>query len=75
MARRKVKNGEKSPRGNVLPDQFQTAALFSPFFTFLRAMFFRLFGLSLAPTLCPWVSEDEYYNNHSTNINFPFLLK
>ena len=32
--------------------------LFSPFFTFLRAIFFRLFRLSLAPTICPWVSED-----------------
>ena len=26
MARRKVKNGEKSPWDNVLPDQFQTVA-------------------------------------------------
>ena len=34
--------------------------LFSPFFTFLRAKFFRPFRLSLAPTLCPWVSEDGY---------------
>ena len=33
--------------------------LFSPFFTFLRAIFFRPFRLSLAPTICPWVSEDE----------------
>ena len=33
--------------------------LFSPFFTFLRAKFFRLFRLSLAPTICPWVSKDE----------------
>ena len=31
---------------------------FSPFFTFLRAIFFRSFRLSLAPTICPWVSED-----------------
>ena len=31
--------------------------LFSPFFTFLRAIFFRPFRLSLAPTICPWVSE------------------
>ena len=33
-----------------------------PFFTFLRgllrALFFRLFRLSLAPTICSWVSED-----------------
>ena len=32
--------------------------LFSPLFTFLRAIFFRPFRLSLAPTICPWVSED-----------------
>ena len=32
--------------------------LFSPFFTFLRTIFFRPFRLSLAPTICPWVSED-----------------
>ena len=32
--------------------------LFSPFFTFLRATFFRPFRLSLAPFICPWVSED-----------------
>ena len=25
---------------------------------FLRAIFFRPFRLSLAPTICPWVSED-----------------
>ena len=34
--------------------------LFSPFFTFLRAIFFRPFRLSLAPTICPWVSEDAF---------------
>ena len=33
--------------------------LFSPFFTFLRATFFRPFRLSLAPTICSWVSEDD----------------
>ena len=32
--------------------------LFSPFCTFLRAKFLRPFRLSLAPTICPWVSED-----------------
>ena len=32
--------------------------LFSPFFTFLRAIFFRPFRLSLVPFICPWVSED-----------------
>ena len=35
--------------------------LFSPFFTFLRAIyiFSRPFRLFLFPTICPWVSEDE----------------
>ena len=33
--------------------------LFSPFFIFLRTIFFCPFRLSLAPTICPWVSEDE----------------
>ena len=32
--------------------------LFSSFFTFLRATVFRPFTLSLATTICPWVSED-----------------
>ena len=74
MARRKVKNGEKSPWGQCvfLPNQnaerrrpFGTGlirhcpqGLSSSFFTFLRAIFFRPFRLSLAPTICPWVSED-----------------
>ena len=35
--------------------------LFSPFFTFLRAIFLRPFILSLAPTICPWVSEDAIF--------------
>ena len=33
--------------------------LFSPFFTFLHAIFFQPFRLSLAPTICSWVSEDR----------------
>ena len=32
--------------------------LFSPFFTFLRALFLRPLRLSLAPSICPWVFED-----------------
>ena len=36
--------------------------LFSPFFSFLRAIFFRPFRLSLARTICPWVSEDAGYH-------------
>ena len=35
--------------------------LFSPFFAFLRAIFFRPFRLTLAPTICPWVSEDGLF--------------
>ena len=92
MARRKVKNGEKSPWGQCLtrpvpngrrrsgfwlvpekhkfsgtnqkPErrrQFGTGlvrhcpqGLFSPFFSFLRAIFSRSFRLSLAPTICPF---------------------
>ena len=98
VARRKVKNGEKSPWGQCLtrpvpngrrrsgfwlvpenlcfsgtnqkPERrrpFGTGlirhcpqGLFSPFFTFLRAIFFHPFRLSLAPTICPWVSEDVF---------------
>ena len=44
-ARRKEKNGEKSSSHRSL--------LFS------CAIFSRLFRLSLAPTICPWVSEDR----------------
>ena len=33
--------------------------LLKPFFAFLCAIFSRPFRLSLAPTICPWVSEDE----------------
>ena len=76
MARRKVKNGEKSPWEQCItrpvPNGHRRSAfwlgrktvrhcpqgLFSPFFTFLRAIFSRPFRLSLAPTICPWVSED-----------------
>ena len=99
MARRKVKDGEKSPWGQCLtrpvpngrccsgfwfvaenlcfsgtnqkPERrrpFGTGlvrhcpqGLFYPSFTFLRAIFSRPFRLSLAPTLCPWVSEDGIF--------------
>ena len=37
----------------------------SPFFTFLRAIFFRPFRLSLAATICPWVSKDGFYRKLS----------
>ena len=57
----------RGPGDNVLPDQFQTvtAILASDWcqknasFSFLRALFFHPFRLSLAPTICPWVSKDE----------------
>ena len=94
MARRKVKNGEKSPWGQCLPDQFQTvvAVLASDWCqktlcfcaqsearaattvwnwsgktlspgALLAVLYFsacHIFPprLSLAPTICPWVSED-----------------
>ena len=46
--------------------------LFSKFFTFLHAIFFRPFRLSLAPTICPWVSEDD---SSPTMSNFVFLCQ
>ena len=101
MARRKVKNGEKSPWGQCLTRPvpngrchsalwlgrktqkfsctnqksewgrpFGTGlawhcpqGLFSLLFTFLLAIFFRPFRLSLAPTICPLVFEDEQKTN------------
>ena len=103
MARRKVKNGKKSPWGQFLtrpvPNGRRRSAFwlgrktqkfsgtnqkserrrpfgtglvrncpqgfFSPFFTFLRAIFFRPFRLSLAATICPWVSKDGFYRKLS----------
>ena len=63
MARRKVKNGEKSPWGQCLtrpvPNGRRSLLFFVPY------IFFRPFRLSLAPFICPWVSEDasEAENN------------
>ena len=54
-ARRKVKNGEKSSSGRSL--------------LFFCAIFFRLFRLSLAPTICPWVSEDGVYHDKLCNLH------
>ena len=103
VARRKEKNGEKSPWKQCLtrpvpnggrrsafrlgrktqtfsgtnqtperPRQFGTGlvthcpqGLFSPFFSFLRAIFSRPLRLSLAPTICRWVSQDG--NRKSAN--------
>ena len=51
----------------------ETQGLFSPFFTFLRATFFRPFRLSVVPTICPWVSEDEYFDTLNARPARPFL--
>ena len=32
------------------------------YFSSFHTHFFRLFRLSLAPFICPWVSEDEMYD-------------
>ena len=47
--------------------------LFSPFFSFLRTLFFRPFRLSLAPTICPWVSEDEFNPHFAKNRDIPVV--
>ena len=39
--------------------------LFPPFFAFLLAIFSRPFRLSLAPTICPWVSKDALHSGYS----------
>ena len=56
VARRKVKNGEKSPWGQCLtrpvPNGRRSLLFFVPY------IFFRPFRLSLVPFICPWVSED-----------------
>ena len=105
VARRKIRNGKKSPWGECLTrpapngrrhsgfwlvpknfcvflpnqkaEQWRTfgtglvrhcpQGLFSPFFTFLHAIFFLPFRLSLAPTICPWFSEDEFYKQFKGN--------
>ena len=114
MARRKEKNGEKSPWGQCLtrpvPNGRRRSAfwlgrktqkfpgtnqkserrrpfgtgprhcpqgLFSPFFSFLRAIFFRPFRLSLAPTIWPWVSEDAkvpFITSHAHHAHVLLLL-
>ena len=54
VARRKVKSGEKSSsRRSLLFFVTCRSLLF-----FVPYIFFRPFRLSLAPTICPWVSED-----------------
>ena len=62
------KSKERRPFGTGLV-RHCPQGLFSPFFTFLRAIFFRPFRLSLVPTICPWVSEDGW-NQTKTKICF-----
>ena len=111
-ARRKEKNGEKSPWGQCLtrpvpngrrrsvfwfvPEKHKFSGtnqkterrrpfgtglvrhcpqgFFSPFFSFLRALFFRPFRLSLAPTISPWVSEDGPNHVYKYDSCVPLLL-
>ena len=64
---KKSKERREEPVGTM---SYQTSSngrrqgLFLPFFTFLRAIFFRPFRLSLAPFICPWVSEDATNPTH-----------
>ena len=53
-------SSKRSPPFWLLIGARKTQVFKFPFFTFLRAIFFRPFRLSLAPTFCPWVSEDEF---------------
>ena len=46
-----------------------------PFLTFVRAIFFRPFRLSLAPTICPWVSEDAMELNPKTTHRGPIKIR
>ena len=48
--------------------------LFSAFFTFLRAIFFRPFRLFVVPTICPWVSEDALYPHLWSGVSDMFTL-
>ena len=51
-------SSKRSPPFWLLIGARKTQVFKFPFFTFLRAIFFRPFRLSLAPTICPWVFED-----------------
>ena len=52
-------SSKRSPPFWLLIGARKTQVFKFPFFTFLRAIFFRPFRLSLAPFICPWVSEDD----------------
>ena len=65
---KKSKERWEEPLGTM---SYQTnVLLFSPFFTFLRAILFLPFRHSLAPTICPWVSEDVFFREYSKNRSF-----
>ena len=75
MAQRKLKNGEKSPWGQCLSRLVPNCCGRSGFWlvpenykSFLCAIFSRPFRLSLAPTICPWISEDVYLLNLPLNM-------
>ena len=61
----------RRPFGTGLVRHFPQG-VFSPFFTFLRATFFRPFRLSLVPTICPWVSKDALCLKDKKNY-LPFM--
>ena len=66
------KPGRRRPFGTGLV-RHCPQRLFLPFFTFLCALLFRSFRLSLAPTICPWVSEDEVGMFKTWNGEMDFL--
>ena len=49
----------ESQQGPEICDVINAKPYLSPHKAFHRALFFRPFRPSLAPTICPWVSEDE----------------
>ena len=60
-------SSKRSPPFWLLIGARKTQVFKFPFFTFLRAIFFRPFRLSLVPTICPWVSEDVHIRDIGRN--------
>ena len=56
-------SSKRSPPFWLLIGARKTQVFKFPFFTFLRAIFFRPFRLSLVPTISPRVSEDAMLGN------------
>ena len=56
-------SSKRSPPFWLLIGARKTQVFKFPFFTFLRAIFFRPFRLSLFPTISPRVSEDAMLGN------------